>query len=154
MLLEQMKLQIHKFLVLGLFGILLSSPANAADYLTVTTDNANVRTGAGTNYPSSMELFEGYPLKVLNKVGEWYQIADFENDSGWIHQSIVKKCNTVIVNAETSVNMRSEPSTDSSVVADVERGVVMTVMATKGKWTQVRHGSGTTGWIYSPLLWP
>lgn len=149
-----MKKQIRKFLVVGLFGLFLSTPASAADYLTVTTDNANVRTGAGTNYPSSMELFTGYPLKVLNKVGEWYQVADFENDSGWIHQSIVKKRDTVIVNAQKSVNMRSEPSTDSSIVADVERGVVMTVLATKGKWTQVRHSSGTTGWVFNPLLWP
>jgi uncharacterized protein YgiM (DUF1202 family) len=149
-----MKMQIRKFLVVGLFGLLLSTSASAADYLTVTTDNANVRTGAGTNYPSSMELFTGYPLKVLNKVGEWYQVADFENDSGWIHQSIVKKRDTVIVNAQKSVNMRSEPSTESSIVADVERGVVMTVLATKGKWTQVRHSSGTTGWVFNALLWP
>lgn len=149
-----MKIQIRKYLVVGLFGLVLSTSASAADYLTVTTDNANVRTGAGTNYPSSMELFTGYPLKVLNKVGEWYQVTDFENDSGWIHQSIVKKRNTVIVNAQKSVNMRSEPSTDSSVVADVERGVVMTVLATKGKWTQVRHSSGTTGWVFNSLIWP
>jgi SH3-like domain-containing protein len=149
-----MKIQIRKYLVVGLFGLVLSTSASAADYLTVTTDNANVRTGAGTNYPSSMELFTGYPLKVLNKVGEWYQVADFENDSGWIHQSIVKKRDTVIVNAEKSVNMRSEPSTESSIVADVERGVVMTVLSTKGKWTQVRHSSGTTGWVSAPLLWP
>lgn len=149
-----MKLQFQKLLLVGFFSLFLSTSASAAEYLTVTTDNANVRTGAGTNYPSSMELFQGYPLKVVNKVGEWYQISDYENDSGWIHKSIVKKCDTVIVSAATSVNMRSEPSTESPVVADVERGVVMTVLSTKAKWTQVRHGSGTTGWIYSPLLWP
>jgi SH3-like domain-containing protein len=149
-----MKLQLQKLMLVGFFGLFLSTSASAAEYLTVTTDNANVRTGAGTNYPSSMELFQGYPLKVVNKVGEWYQISDYENDSGWIHKSIVKKCDTVIVNSDKSVNMRNEPSTESPVVADVERGVVMTVLATKGKWTQVRHGSGTTGWIYNPLLWP
>jgi uncharacterized protein YgiM (DUF1202 family) len=149
-----MKLQFKRLLLVGFFSLFLSTSASAAEYLTVTTDNANVRTGAGTNYPTSMELFQGYPLKVVNKVGEWYQVSDYENDSGWIHKSIVKKCDTVIVSAATSVNMRSEPSTESHVVADVERGVVMTVLATKGKWTQVRHGSGTAGWIYSPLLWP
>lgn len=141
-------------LIAGLLGLFLSTPASAVDYLTVTADNTNVRTGAGTNYPSSMELFQGYPLKVLKKTGEWYQVADFENDSGWIHQKFVKKCDSAIVNSDKSVNMRSEPSTDSAVVADVERGVVVTVLATKGKWTQVRHGSGTTGWIFAPLLWP
>lgn len=149
-----MKKHIQKVLAVGLFSLFLSTSASATDYLTVTTDNANVRTGAGLDYPSSMELFTGYPLKILKKDGEWYQIVDFEKDTGWIHQSIVKKRDTVIVNAASSVNMRSEPSTESSIVADVERGVVMTVLATKGKWTQVRHSSGTSGWIYNPLLWP
>lgn len=149
-----MKRPFQTLLLTGLFSLVFSTSAGAVDYLTVTTDKANVRTGAGTNYPSSMELFTGYPLKVLKKVGEWYQIADFENDSGWIHQSVVKKGDSAIVNSNTSVNMRSQPSTDSAVVADVERGVVVTVLATKGKWTQVRHASGTTGWIFASLLWP
>jgi uncharacterized protein YgiM (DUF1202 family) len=146
--------QSRTLLIAALLSLLFSYPASGADYLTVTTEKANVRTGAGNNYPASMELFKGYPLKVLNKNGEWYQISDFENDSGWIHQNAVKKCDSAIVNSDKSINMRREPSTDSPVVADVERGVVVTVLGTKGKWTQVRHGSGTTGWIYAALLWP
>jgi SH3-like domain-containing protein len=30
----------------------------------------------------------------------------------------------------------------------------LTRVSEKGKWTKVRHSSGTTGWVYSPLLWP
>ena len=56
--------------------------------------------------------------------------------------------------AQKSLNMRSGASTKDSIVTDVERGVVLTNLETKGKWTKVRHSSGTTGWIYSPLLWP
>lgn len=149
-----MKKQIIRLLVIGFIGLLFSSSLLAAEYLSVTTDNANVRTGPGTNYPASMELFLGYPLQVLKKNGEWYKITDFENDTGWIHESIVKKCNSVIVNAQKSLNMRSGASTKDSIVADVERGVVLTKIETKGKWTKVRHSTGTTGWIYSPLLWP
>lgn len=149
-----MKKQILHLLVIGFVGLFLSSPLLAAEYLSVTTDNANVRTGPGTNYPASMELFLGYPLKVLKKQGDWYKITDFENDTGWIHESIVKECDSVIVNAQKSLNMRSGASTKDSIIADVERGVVLSRIETKGKWTKVRHSSGTTGWIYSPLLWP
>ncbi len=149
-----MKNKIMDTVFLGLFCIFVSSSANATDYLTVTTDNANIKTNPGKNHPTSMELFQGYPLKVVSKEGEWYKVSDFEEDTGWIHQSVVKKCDTVIVSSDKSVNMRSEPSTNAAVIADVERGVVMTKLTAKEKWTQVRHGSGTTGWIYSPLLWP
>jgi SH3-like domain-containing protein len=149
-----MKKQLKRLLVLGVSTLLISSSALAAEYKSVTTDNANVRTGPGTNYPASMELFKGYPLKVLKTQGEWYKISDFEKDSGWIHKSIVKKCDTVIVNAQKSSNMRSGASTKDSVVADVERGVVLTKLEEQGKWVKVKHSSGTIGWVYKPLLWP
>ncbi|WP_169309061.1 SH3 domain-containing protein [Desulforhopalus sp. IMCC35007] len=143
-----------KIVVTSSLALFMASSAFAANYLSVTTDNANVRTGPGTKYPVAMELFEGYPLKVMKKEGEWYKISDYENDSGWIHESIVKDQDTVVVNAKNSLNMRSGPSQNSTIVADVERGVVLKKLSSEGQWTKVRHSSGTVGWIYSPLLWP
>ena len=131
-----------KSIVFGLFGTLFFSSVFAADFLTVTTDKATIKTGPGKNNPTSMELFQGYPLKVIKKDGEWYQVTDFEGDTGFIHQGSVKKGDTVIVTSEKSVNMRAETDTKASVVADV------------GQWTQVRHNSGTTGWIFNTLVWP
>lgn len=147
-------MKLNKLLIFGTFWLFSASSVLAADYLSVTVDNANVRTGPGTKYPVSMELFKGYPLKVLKTQGEWHKVSDYEKDTGWIHQSIVKDRDTVIVNARKSLNMRSGPSTKDSIVADVERGVVLTKVSTKGKWTKVRHSGGTEGWIYSQLLWP
>ena len=142
------------FFALGCTCLLTTTSVFAADYLSITTDNANVRTGPGTNYAVAMELFQGYPLKIDEKKGDWYKVTDYENDSGWVHDSIVKKADTVIVNAKESINMRSGPSTTAPVIADVERGVVLTKLGEEGKWTKVRHSSGTTGYVYTPLLWP
>ncbi len=128
--------------------------AFSAEYVSVQGDNVNVRTGAGTNYEVSMELFDGYPLKVLATEGEWLKIVDFENDTGWIHQSLVTEGNTVIVNGNKNVNMRAEPSTNSTIIATVDRGVVLTTLETQGKWLKLKHSTGLIGWIYKPLLWP
>lgn len=137
-----------------LLALFCFSSVSAAEYVSVTGDNVNVRTGAGTNYEVSMELFEGYPLKVIDTQGEWLKIVDFENDSGWIHQSLVTEGNTVIVNGNKNVNMRAEPSTESTIVASVDRGVVMTKLESQGKWQKLKHATGLVGWIYKPLLWP
>jgi len=101
-----------------------------------------------------MELFEGYPLKVTDKKGDWLKITDFENDNGWIFSALVVSGNTVIVNGKKSVNMRSKPNTKASIVASVDRGVVLTKVSAQGKWVKVKHSQGTVGWIYRPLLWP
>jgi len=140
--------------VMTMTFLLFSANVFAAEYVSVKSDGVNVRTGPGTDKPVSMELFAGYPLKIIKKQGDWYKISDFENDTGWIYKSLVSKGDTVIINAKKSVNMRSGPSTKSSIVADVERGVVLTKITRKGKWTQVRHSSGTVGWVYNPLIWP
>jgi SH3-like domain-containing protein len=149
-----MKRQLKVLVVLTSLCIFVAAPAFAAQFLSVITDNANVRTGPGTKYPVTMELFDGYPLKVLKIEGEWYKVEDFEKDTGWIHQSIVKENDTVIVNARKSLNMRAKPSTKAQIVADVERGAVLTRLSSENKWTEVRASTGKTGWIYSPLLWP
>jgi len=137
-----------------LLALFFFSSASAAEYVSVSGDNVNVRTGAGTNYEVSMELFEGYPLKVIDTQGEWLKIVDFENDSGWIHQSLVTEGNTVIINGNKNVNMRAEPSTQSTIIASVDRGVVMTKLESQGKWQKLKHATGLVGWIYKPLLWP
>ena len=125
-----------------------------AQLVSVKKDNVNVRSGPGTNFPVSMELFQGYPLKVLETKGDWLKISDFENDSGWIYAPLVTPGSTVITNGKKSINMRSKPNTTASIVATVDRGVVLTKLSTQGKWVKVRHSQGTIGWIYSPLVWP
>ncbi len=137
-------------------GILLFtvSSATAATYVSVKGDNINVRTGPGTDNPIRMELFDGYPLQVIATEGEWLKVSDYEQDSGWIHNSLVADGNTVIVNGANSVNMRAEPSTQSAIIANVDRGVVLTKVETRGNWLKVKHASGLDGWIYKPLLWP
>jgi len=138
----------------SLVALLTAATVSAANYVSVNGDNINVRTGPGTNYQVAMELFQGYPLKVLATQGDWLKIVDFENDGGWIHSSLVASGNTVIVNGKTSVNMRAEPSTKGAIVATVDRGVVLTKLESKDKWLKVKHSSGLIGWIYKPLLWP
>lgn len=148
------KISVSISVCVSIFFFIAATQAAAAEYVSVKGDNVNVRTGAGTNYEVSMELFEGYPLKVVSTEGEWLKIVDFENDSGWIHQSLVTDGNTVIVNGNKNVNMRAEASTNSQIVATVDRGVVLTTLETKGKWVKLKHSSGLIGWIYKPLLWP
>jgi len=108
----------------------------AAEYVSVVKDGVNVRTAPNTDAPVLMELFQGYPLLVQGKEGDWLKVTDYENDSGYIHSSLVKKGDTVIVNAKKSANMRTEPNATAPVVADVERGVVLIKLSAQDKWGQ------------------
>jgi SH3-like domain-containing protein len=149
---------VHKQIVVSLcicaFTFIFSSIVYSADFVTVIKDDANVRTGPGTNNPVHMKLFDGYPLKVIKKDGIWLNVTDYENDSGWIENSLTRPDDTVIVKSQTSVNLRSEPSINSAIVATVDKGVVFKKESVKGEWIKVRHSSGVSGWIFNKLVWP
>lgn len=134
--------------------ILISTSTLYAETVSVMKDGTNIRTGPSTDDQVAMELFQGYPLKVVEKKGDWIKISDFENDTGWIYKTLVGPGNTVIVNTQKAINMRSEPSTSSAIVANIERGVVLTKVSSKGDWVKVKHTKGTEGWVHKTLLWP
>ncbi|MEN8188685.1 MAG: SH3 domain-containing protein [Thermodesulfobacteriota bacterium] len=142
------------FLFIVSLCLTLVSHTAWAETVSVTKDGVNIRIGPSTDSAVYMEVFQGYPLKVLNKKGKWLKVTDFEGDTGWIYASLVKPGNTVIVNSQSTINMRSGPSTGNNIIANVERGVVLTRLSKKGKWVKVKHSRGTVGWVYQPLLWP
>lgn len=145
---------VAKASITGSLCTLLAIPAYSAEYVSVVKDGVNVRTAPNTEAPVSMELFQGYPLMVQSKEGDWLKVTDYENDTGYIHSSLVVKGNTVIVNAKKSANMRSEPNATAPVVADIERGVILTKISVQDKWVKVKHSGGTVGWVSQPLIWP
>ncbi|MDR3089738.1 MAG: SH3 domain-containing protein [Desulfobulbaceae bacterium] len=138
----------------SLFFSLCASPSYAADYVSVKKDGVNIRSGPGTNNPVVMEVFRGFPLKVEETKGSWLRVVDYEDDGGWISKDMTDNAKTVIVISKSSVNMRQEPSTKSGKVADVESGVVLQLIGAKGDWRQVKHSSGTSGWLHESLVWP
>lgn len=152
--LHHLKKITRRILVTGSLCTMLASPALSAEYVSVVKDGVNVRTAPSTDAPVLMELFQGYPLMVQGKEGDWLKVTDYENDTGYIHSTLVSKGNSVIVNAKKSANMRSEPNATAPVVADVERGVVLTKVSSQDDWVKVKHSGGTVGWIFQPLLWP
>jgi TonB family protein len=58
---------------------------------------------------------------------------------------------TVRVTAAT-LNVRKEPSAGGEVVAQTKKGERLALLATRGEWSNVRLGGGTTGWVSSKLV--
>lgn len=139
------------FMMLFLF-INSSIAAYAAERLTVSGSNANIRSGPGTNYDILWQVNKYYPIKVIKKVGSWFQFVDFEGDRGWIYSSLVRKIPSVITIKE-NCNIRSGPGAEYSVVFQAEKGVAFKVIKRKGRWIHVQHTDGDKGWIYNALVW-
>jgi len=131
----------------------LSDFSEAAEYRVVQKDKINIRSGPGTNFEVLWEVFEGYPLQVIKRQGEWAQITDFEGDKGWISNALLVDKKNVIVKTDIA-NIRSGPGPNNEIVATAKYGVILSYLGQKGEWVNVKHVNGTSGWIQTALIWP
>jgi len=138
--------------LLATSSLLLVTTAMGADFVSVSKDGVNLRSGPDTKYSVVYELPEGYPLKVLSRKGEWYKVSDFENDEGWIYKPLVSNAQYVIVTVKEG-NVRSGPGINYSKVGSVVREVILKQTGRDGDWIKFEHPQ-LKGWIHRKLVWP
>lgn len=138
---------------LAVITALLAVPALAAEYASVAKDGVNIRSGPDTKQEALWEVFKDYPVQILKKQGDWAQIADYQNDKGWILTQLLANKKTVIVKVD-SAKLRTGPGTNYETSANVKEGVVFKALKKEGDWIEVAHENGTGGWIHNTLVWP
>jgi SH3-like domain-containing protein len=125
--------------------------------VSVAGEKVNLRQGPSTRSPVLWELGRGFPLKIVDRKGNWLKVSDFESDVGWIYRDLVSRKPHLIVkigrNKKTRINIRSGPGTNYKIIGKAEYGVVFETMERKSGWVKVRHEEGVIGWIKRSLLW-
>jgi len=138
-------------LILTIFFIVCSSTAMAAR-LSVSATVANIRSGPGKNHDILWKVEKHHPLFILKKKGQWYHFRDFEEDEGWVHESLVDKTLSVITKTD-KCNVRYGPGTGYKIMFTVDKGIPFRVLKKKGKWIKIQHADGDKGWIHKSLVW-
>ena len=123
-----------------------------AERITIVVPVANIRSGPDSKSDLLWKVEKYYPIMVIKKSGSWYQFRDFEEDSGWVHKSLVGKVKAVITKKDLC-NVRSKPSTKGKILFTVEKGIPFKVLRTKDRWLNVEHADGDKGWIHRSLVW-
>ena len=123
-----------------------------AERMTIIATVANIRSGPETKSDILWKVEKYYPIFVVKKSGSWYQFRDFEEDSGWVHKSLVGKVKAVITKKDRC-NVRSKPGTKEKILFTVEKGIPFKVLKSEGSWLNVEHADGDKGWIHRSLVW-
>jgi uncharacterized protein YgiM (DUF1202 family) len=126
--------------------------AQARDMRSVARPSINMRAGPGTRHEALWSLTRGYPVEILGRKGSWYQVRDFERDTGWIYRPLLSKTPHHIVKAEVA-NIRSGPGLRSRIIGKAAYGDVMRTLEKRRQWAKVRNEGGLVGWISRRLLW-
>jgi SH3-like domain-containing protein len=127
------------------------SPATSQAMVSVSKQ-AYLREGAGTRHAAQWLLDPGYPLQVIGRQGNWLQVRDFEDDSGWIYRPLTSAKRHHVVTS-TTANIRRGPSTRTPVLGQAKYGEVLRTLERRERWVKVKQPSGATGWVARRLLW-
>ena len=134
-------------------ALLSCVPAAAlAGRMAVTSPVANVRSGPGTKYDVVWKMERYHPIDVLRTQGPWVLFRDFEGDTGWVHESLLGKIETVIT-VKRNCNVRTGPGTKYDVAFTVGDAIPFKVLEDRGTWLHVEHADGDRGWIARSLVW-
>ena len=139
-------------ILIALSFFLMPGAVHAEERLSVISSIANMRSGPGTEDTVLWQVEQYHPVIVVEKKGNWYKVKDYENDTAWLHNSLLGKVDSVITVKDKS-NVRSKPDVMSSIKFTVDKGVPFKVLERKGPWIKIQHADGDVGWIHNTLVW-
>ena len=141
-----------RYLIILTLLITINAGNAMAERLTIISEVANIRSGPDTNSDVLWQVEKYYPILIIKKSDSWYYFKDFEDDMGWVHQSLVGDVPAVITKKDLC-NVRSGPSTKDEILFSVEKGIPFKVLEHKDRWMHVEHADGDRGWIFDALVW-
>lgn len=128
------------------------------------SSSVNFRSAPNTSSTSYGELKNGTKVNVVGVSSGWYKVT-YNGKTGYIHPdyitlasssagTAIAPSNTVTsttgtagtVKCSSSVNLRSEANTSSSILAELKNGTAVTVVSTANGWCKVTCSS-KTGYI-------
>jgi SH3-like domain-containing protein len=137
-------------------------------YVSLKSDRVNLRQGPGTEYPIAWVFRRaGLPVEVIKEFEAWRQIRDAEGTTGWVLSTMLSGRRTAVIlpweangqaqgdgkqEAKPSVILHSDDSERSRAVAQVEAGVLASIISCNGRWCRVSI-SGFRGYIEQTKLW-
>lgn len=128
------------------------SPAAPALKGKVTSKFLNVRSGAGTTFPKVAELNQGDVVGLMQKSGNFWQIAPGRFVSADFIQVLSNSSNPVAPPPATRkgkvtssfLNVRSGPATTNAKVAELKQGAMVSIFETS---TNGWHRIGAGQWV-------
>ena len=144
----------QKFLIILFFFLInpFSVIAEETNYfLSLKKDKVYVRYGPGKNYPIKYIYKKKFlTIKVIDKKDNFRRIIDHKKNSGWIHQIMLRKLNSLIVLEEKIVFRKSTKF--SKPLAKLKKGRLVMIKKCKINWCKIETGD-YIGWIDTKNVW-
>lgn len=130
-------------------------------FVSLKSDRVNLRTGPGTEYPTSWVFRRaGMPVEVIREFETWRQVRDSEGTTGWVLGTMLSGRRTALVlpwevksgRPTVEVAIKDADRDNGRPVAMVEAGVIANIRACDKRWCSVAVGD-FKGFVEQGKLW-
>lgn len=146
--------------------LMLASPAWAVDepsilnpsglpiprYVSLKSNDVNVRVGPGRRYPIRYVYNRAnLPVEVIEEFAHWRRIRDYEGAVGWVHKGMIDGARTaMIVDATQNLYPKPDPTTRPTIRAAAT--VIGRLKQCQPDWCQLEI-EGRKAWIRKTDIW-
>lgn len=119
----------------------------------VSAEKLHLREGPGLSYNIIDTLQKNDKLHVLKQQGDWIyvEVKDLKGwVAAWLTQEVGAKEKYAISQVDY-LNIRLEPSLNSSVLGQLHTGDQVVVLSERENWVQIQYGE-LTGWVSSDYI--
>ena len=141
-----------KFFFLILIWFLFPLNVVSEEYfLSLKKNKVNVRYGPSFESPIKYVYKKiNLPIKQIDKKENFRRIIDHKKNSGWIHQIMLRKSNSLIILEEKIVFKKN--SKFSKPLVKLEKGRLVIIKKCKLNWCKIQTGD-YIGWIDTKNVW-
>ena len=122
-------------------------------FVSLKSNDVNLRIGPSINYPIELKYIQiNLPVEIIDEFDVWRKIKDSENNTGWLHKSLIKGDRFVLtVNKKRSAkNILNRPN--GNPIGMVEKNNILKLESCLKNWCLVSHQK-ITGWVSKDFIW-
>lgn len=132
-------------------GLIVSSNA-WAEMKSVRVKTANFREKPSMSSDILFTADRYYPVNILDRKRGWAKIRDFEGETAWVAERLLRREPAVVITVERA-NVRAAPRKNARVVFKGTWSEAYPVEEIKGAWVHIRTPDGEDGWIHRSIVW-
>jgi SH3-like domain-containing protein len=131
-------------------------------FASLKSDKVELHHGPGKEFPVAWVFRRaGLPVEITRETDTWSEVRDADGTSGWVWTTALSRRRTALVlpgsktpgqGQQEAVPLRDDDSLNASTVANVEPGVLASIIDCNGRWCRVSVGR-FRGYVEQTRLW-
>lgn len=135
-----------------LFSLIMASNVFASNLAKVTGDSVNLRSYNSTDGRVVGTVSMDDTLTILSNANNgWFQVKKSNGGTGFIASQFIQITQTDATCIAEDVNVRTAPSTSSSILGKANKGQVFVTSGKTGDWYIIKY-SNSTGYIHKNYM--